>query len=67
MIRSTKKKNSQRIAVEIKRTTFSAFEIGNKKAWDYVMGFNRFLNNPNLYLYRRKLKNNGPFLLTIAI
>ena len=31
------------------------------------MDFKRFLNSQNLYLYRRKTKNNSPFLLTIAI
>ncbi len=35
---------------------------------DYVTDLYRFLNNQNLYLcLRRKLKNNGPFILTIAI
>ena len=38
---------------------------GNLKG--FVTDFNRFLNSQNLYLYRRKPKNNGPFLLTIAI
>ena len=31
------------------------------------MVFKGFLNSQNLYLCRRKPKNNGPVLLTIAI
>ena len=33
----------------------------------FVTDFNRFLNRENFYLWRRKPKNNGPFLLTIAL